>query len=418
MLVGNEASLYQVKRTANIDLSCPTLKAKWEEFRNGKLRWLACTYTTPKIISYLQSDCSSNLNSLQELLENSDDKVLYGVFSAKIGGIIRWVFYSFIGDKVSGMNRAKVSLHKSGISNYFTGIISSISLSESDDVQEENLVAHLNASGGFEKSSIKFEFPFNDNQTDGVELTNGTEKHNVESRFIDDLKLLIFPSDAKPTEYLLNETRKGDSCQGSKTCDADFILWSNIAEHAPASLYDGIQNSGQGSLDFLVPSPDSHEVMSDELPLCLQQYVSFISRKDSSIPLSVVARSSNPNTSDTNEESLMGESDGNENSPEDQEYQYDPLPNVTDILQIRAYIAKCSQNMDNFLSNDGKQFLEGLWDKRHKDDAEMIELSASTISSGNTLFFILIIDCILTSISQVSAQLVIEGEVDVKTEKK
>ena len=154
MLVGNEASLYKVQRTSDIDLSCPILAAKWEEFRNGRchftsdsnalfhcciidisnsnlgssdvthseslslslsdtslsfigdLRWLACTYSNPKVISYLQSDHSEQLDSLQTLLEESENRVIYGVFSVKISGILRWVFYSFIGDRVGGMHRA------------------------------------------------------------------------------------------------------------------------------------------------------------------------------------------------------------------------------------------------------------------------------------------------------------------------
>lgn len=37
MLVGSEAGLYKVKRTADIDLGCPELAAKWEELRKGRV---------------------------------------------------------------------------------------------------------------------------------------------------------------------------------------------------------------------------------------------------------------------------------------------------------------------------------------------------------------------------------------------
>ena len=35
MLVGSEASLYKVKRTSDVDISCPDISSKWNELKDG-----------------------------------------------------------------------------------------------------------------------------------------------------------------------------------------------------------------------------------------------------------------------------------------------------------------------------------------------------------------------------------------------
>lgn len=261
-------------------------------FSAGNLRWVACTYVGPHVISFLQSDNSNDLSALQNLLKESDDRVLYGVFSAKISGIVRWVFFTFIGDGVLGMNRAKVSMHKSGISNFFKGIACSISLSEPGDLEEGNLSAQLSSSGGFVKNSIKVLFS-SDSGRVGVDLTEGDDSRMQEGAFVDDLQLLSFPLKVDPLGSFLNGSN--ESKEKSNLYE-DFILWSNIADMAPLSLHgEGASASSSGAQtkeakrnacdgeDLQLGEKDNKDDQGS-LPPCLQAYVSFTSPFSSRAP--------------------------------------------------------------------------------------------------------------------------------------
>jgi hypothetical protein len=59
----------------------------------------------------------------------------------------RQIFVNFIGDQVSGMNRARVSMHKSAVYNFFNGSIYTLSITDPPDLSRLNVKHNLELIG-------------------------------------------------------------------------------------------------------------------------------------------------------------------------------------------------------------------------------------------------------------------------------
>ena len=357
------------------------------------MRWIACTYSSPKAITYLQSD-DSGLDSLKNLLMESDNRVVYGVLTVKISGIVRWVFYSYIGEAVSGMNRAKVSMHKSGISNYFVGIINSYSLSEPDDLDDENLVNFFYSTGGFDRNSINLHFSCDESKSDGFNLLQKNTASAVCDYTFDEWQLMIFPEESKPLEELLEQDEVSSDVHIFSSLQHNSILWRNIAAKAPPPVFSQ-QNQSTNSDMTITDIPDDDKFDSD-FPKCLKQYMTFHEKNEAALVASRITESTDSLM--VAEENENGTSDKESN--EDFVFPYTPRPNLSDLLQVQAYIAKSQQNLSTFMAYGGDKYLLGLWNKYLEDDITAKKLSPSTVNSGSTLTYVAIVECLLSSISQ------------------
>ena len=96
----------------------------------GATNWAAVRYASPTSLAML----GSGAGGFVEMLGAFDDgAVAYGAFAAAIGTQLKLTFVSFVGPDVSGLERARVSMHRSDVMRFFDPVVS-LDLQEKDDV--------------------------------------------------------------------------------------------------------------------------------------------------------------------------------------------------------------------------------------------------------------------------------------------
>ena len=96
----------------------------------GATNWAAVRYASPTSLAML----GSGDGGFVEMLGAFDDgAVAYGAFAAAIGTQLKLTFVSFVGPDVSGLERARVSMHRSDVMRFFDPVVS-LDLQEKDDV--------------------------------------------------------------------------------------------------------------------------------------------------------------------------------------------------------------------------------------------------------------------------------------------
>ena len=96
----------------------------------GATNWAAVRYASPTSLAML----GAGDGGFVEMLGAFDDgAVAYGAFAAAIGTQLKLTFVSFVGPDVSGLERARVSMHRSDVMRFFDPVVS-LDLQEKDDV--------------------------------------------------------------------------------------------------------------------------------------------------------------------------------------------------------------------------------------------------------------------------------------------
>ena len=161
MLVGEEAELYDRVQTSGIDTSAPLIAKAWSALRSGPVRWLLVGYgesdhRASSVAMELEGSGEAGFDELVAFLgtPRAAGRVMYGAFSVRVGRQRKFVFLSFIGDDVSGMQRAKVSMHKQGVANFFEGVCASMSVTDRDDLAADNVARTVQGTTGAALGSI------------------------------------------------------------------------------------------------------------------------------------------------------------------------------------------------------------------------------------------------------------------------
>ena len=101
--------------------------------------------SSPSARMELKSTGTEGYDELVATLSTAEarSEVLYGAFSCKVGKQRKFVFLAFIGESCSGMRRAKVSMHKQGVSNFFEGVCASVHVTDLDGLEPAAIVGAI-----------------------------------------------------------------------------------------------------------------------------------------------------------------------------------------------------------------------------------------------------------------------------------
>lgn len=145
MQVGDRAALHTMKRSSGLDLSDPSIQPAWEALQAGDGgNWMLMqNHPDKKNAIALLGTGTGGLTELMEQLR--EDDVMYGICQYTADGRPRQFFLSYIGEEVSGMKRARVSMHRSAVYNNFDGLVGDVAASDRSDLAEASISATLAA---------------------------------------------------------------------------------------------------------------------------------------------------------------------------------------------------------------------------------------------------------------------------------
>ncbi|KAL1529631.1 hypothetical protein AB1Y20_000573 [Prymnesium parvum] len=116
---------YHTKRhTSGVDMDDEALVQALRDVKSeSRTNWMACTYDANN--SQALRLLASGEGGFLELIESlTDILVVYGCFMAVYEGQSKCVFVTWVGPDVSPMTRARVSMHKSDVMNWFQPVVS------------------------------------------------------------------------------------------------------------------------------------------------------------------------------------------------------------------------------------------------------------------------------------------------------
>jgi hypothetical protein len=127
MLAGEEAKLYERKNQSGIDVSDPALVEAWEGVKNDErpFAWCSATYAAgggDRIVLHAKGE--GGFAGLVSSFEN--DSVVYCGLRIRVDGLTKFVFVTWLGPDVSGMRRARVSMHLNALGNFFEGTVAQV----------------------------------------------------------------------------------------------------------------------------------------------------------------------------------------------------------------------------------------------------------------------------------------------------
>jgi len=137
------------------DVSDPELKQAYEDVRSdaSETSWVVYGYEgNNKIVK--KASGTGTLDELKGSLE--DDQVQYGYLRVTSGDSeskrAKFVFISWVGEKVGPLKRAKVSVHKAGVKSIIQSFAIEVHAEKQEELVEEDILARVRKAGGADYS--------------------------------------------------------------------------------------------------------------------------------------------------------------------------------------------------------------------------------------------------------------------------
>ena len=142
MLSGASAALYEQKTTSGLNLDDGPLSDAWARLRDDtSFGWLVCGYPsteggsdTGRVV--LLESGAGNFADLVACLD--ENRVAYGAFAVRARSgdvkVRKLVSFAWVGPGVTGLARARVSMHRSAVDGYFGGTVASLSFLSKDEL--------------------------------------------------------------------------------------------------------------------------------------------------------------------------------------------------------------------------------------------------------------------------------------------
>eukprot|EP00026_Physarum_polycephalum_P017821 Phypoly_transcript_19170.p1 GENE.Phypoly_transcript_19170~~Phypoly_transcript_19170.p1 ORF type:complete len:146 (+),score=22.88 Phypoly_transcript_19170:96-533(+) len=137
------------------DVSDPQLKSSYEEVRSdaNETNWVVFGYEgNSKIV--VQGSGTGGLEELKGSLQ--DDQVQYGYLRVVSGDSeskrAKFVFISWVGERVGPLKRAKVSVHKAGVKQIIQSFAIEVHAEKQDELHEDDIVTRVRKAGGADYS--------------------------------------------------------------------------------------------------------------------------------------------------------------------------------------------------------------------------------------------------------------------------
>lgn len=153
MLAGDRAKLYDqaAKQTSGISVDDTALLKFKSILDEGKPAFLALVMdpaVKDKVI--LKESAAGGFDELAKFLETQDAEVVYGACPFFAGGMERprYFFFSHVGGSVGGMKKAKVSMHRSGVSKALEGTSADFAAASPDEFTKDAVLAKLKKDTG------------------------------------------------------------------------------------------------------------------------------------------------------------------------------------------------------------------------------------------------------------------------------
>lgn len=130
MQAGEAAALHTRELKSGTDTT--SLSEAWQSVRNSdRSDWLLCAMdATVKDKVVVVATGTGGFNGLKSALAGRESEVTYGVCPFKMssgqGTGKRFFFLTAVGQKVSGIKRAKVSMQKQSVYNAFPGVVAEV----------------------------------------------------------------------------------------------------------------------------------------------------------------------------------------------------------------------------------------------------------------------------------------------------
>eukprot|EP01089_Gocevia_fonbrunei_P006433 TRINITY_DN170_c0_g1_i1.p1 TRINITY_DN170_c0_g1~~TRINITY_DN170_c0_g1_i1.p1 ORF type:complete len:414 (-),score=151.55 TRINITY_DN170_c0_g1_i1:118-1359(-) len=130
------------------NVSDPALVQAFEDVRAGTLNWVLYGYA-PRSNDVIKVNASGDSTVWTDFTDNiSDGKVHFGFFRFNINGTYKFVFVSWCGEGVIGMQRGTFNGHATFMSKFLHGFHVQINARVEDDLDEEAIVNKLKAATG------------------------------------------------------------------------------------------------------------------------------------------------------------------------------------------------------------------------------------------------------------------------------
>jgi len=137
------------------DVSDSELKASYEDVRSdaSETSWVVFGYSgNSKIVK--EGSGNGGLDELKGTLE--DDKVQYGYLRVTSGDSeskrSKFVFISWVGEKVGPLKRAKVSVHKASVKQVIQSYAIEVHAEKQEELVEEDILTRVRKAGGADYS--------------------------------------------------------------------------------------------------------------------------------------------------------------------------------------------------------------------------------------------------------------------------
>jgi len=137
------------------DVSDPELKATYEEVRSdaNDTNWVLYGYEgNNKIVK--QAAGAGGLDELKAELK--EDQVQYGYLRVVSGDSeskrAKFVFISWVGERVGPLKRAKVSVHKAGVKQIIQSFAIEVHAEKQEELVEDDILSRVRKAGGADYS--------------------------------------------------------------------------------------------------------------------------------------------------------------------------------------------------------------------------------------------------------------------------
>jgi len=142
------AAGFGVGRSSGLDvLDCIE---PWKEIRAGGSGGYLVVSVEGKKVVIEEGSNEGGFDTVQACCKKSNSRVLYGSFPFRNKGLLRFAFFSFIGNEVGGMARGRVSLQRAGVYAAFDGVTADLSFNGIEEVTRDFVVQALSRLPGVE----------------------------------------------------------------------------------------------------------------------------------------------------------------------------------------------------------------------------------------------------------------------------
>jgi len=136
------------------DVSDPELKAAYEEVRTDANDTAWCLFGYEGNAIKVQGKGSGDVEELKALLQ--DDQSQFGYLRVISGDNeskrAKFVFISWVGERVSPLKRAKVSVHKANIKSVIQSFAIEVHAEKQEELAESEILSRIRKAGGADYS--------------------------------------------------------------------------------------------------------------------------------------------------------------------------------------------------------------------------------------------------------------------------